>query len=66
MLRKRISSFVGAFPKGYRLSRIYCYYFSSSFELFVMSIMQEDVYIHCVSAHARYASLKIDWGHHDG
>ena len=39
---------------------------SSSFELFVVSIMQEDVlYIHCVSAHVRFANLQLDWGHHD-
>ena len=41
-------------------------YIFLSFELFVMSIMQEDVYIHCVSAHAPFASLQFDWGHQDG
>ena len=37
---------------------------SSSFELFVLSILQEDVcmYAHCVSAHALFASLQLDWG----
>ena len=43
--------------------------YSSSFELVVESFMQGDVHIyrpHCVSAHARFASLQLDWGHHDG
>ena len=41
---------------------------SSSYELFVVSIMQEDtaLALHCVSAHTRFASLQLDWGHHDG
>ena len=35
---------------------------SSSFELFILSIMQEDVrYKHYVCAQARFASLQLDW-----
>ena len=36
---------------------------SSSFELFVLSIMQEDVraYLHYVSAYALFAILQVDW-----
>ena len=40
---------------------------SSSFEPFAVSFMQEDIYkTHCVSAHARFASIQLDLGHHDG
>ena len=34
---------------------------SSSFKLFVVSFMQEDIYIgHTALAHARFASLQLD------
>ena len=39
-------------------------YSSSSFELFVASFTQEDVHVyrpHCVSAHALFAILQLDW-----
>ena len=32
---------------------------------FAVSIMQEDLYAR-VSAHAWFASLQLDWSHHDG
>ena len=46
----------------------FSYCFSLSFELFVVSFMQEDVYNrpHCVSAHARFGTVQFDWDHHDG
>ena len=40
---------------------------SSSYELFVVSIMQEDVYIgYTALALTLFAGLQLDWSHHDG
>ena len=40
---------------------------SLSFEKVVVSFMHEDVYIgHTALVLARFASLQLDWGHHDG